>query len=105
MIKLHDVYDECGVISYEYVYVFGGRYNSFYHFALFNLVLGLSSIFIEIQEVQMMNGIYGDMTLYGHATILGDNKSIYRSVTISVQAIYISFWQPYRYIRLDCITF
>ncbi len=42
----------------------------FYHLALFNLVLGLTSIFIEIQEVQMMNGIYGDMTLYGYATIL-----------------------------------
>ncbi len=27
--------------------------------------------FIEIQDVQMMNGIYGDITLYGHATIIG----------------------------------
>ncbi len=43
----------------------------FYHLALFNLVLGLTSIFIEIQEVQMMNGIYDDMTLYSPATILG----------------------------------
>ncbi len=59
------------VISYEYVYVFGGRTTHFYHLALFNLVLGLTSIFIEIQEVHMMNGIYGDMTLYSHATILG----------------------------------
>ncbi len=42
----------------------------FDHLALFNLGLGFTSIFIEIQEVQMMNGIYGDMTLYGHATIL-----------------------------------
>ncbi len=42
----------------------------FYHLALFNLVLGLSSIFIEIQEVQMMNGICGDMTLYSHATFI-----------------------------------
>ncbi len=41
----------------------------FYHLVLFNLVLGITSIFIEIQKVQMMNGIYGDMTLYGHATI------------------------------------
>ncbi len=24
-----------------------------------------TTIFIEIQEVQMMNGIYGDMTIYG----------------------------------------
>ncbi len=46
----------------------------FYHLALFNLVLSLTSIFIEIQEVQMMNGIYGDMTLYGHATILGGQQ-------------------------------
>ncbi len=46
----------------------------FYHLALFNLVLGLTSIFIEIQEVQMMNGIYGDMTLYGHTTILGGQQ-------------------------------
>ncbi len=44
----------------------------FYHLALVNLVLGLSSIFIE--EVQMMNDIYGDMTLYGHATILGGQQ-------------------------------
>ncbi len=29
------------------------------------------SNFIEIQDVQMMNGIYGDMTLYSHATIQG----------------------------------
>ncbi len=43
----------------------------FYHLSLFNLVLGLTSIFIEIQEVQMMNSIYDDMTLYNHATILG----------------------------------
>ncbi len=47
---------------------------NFYHLALFNLVLGLTSIFIEIQEVQMMNGIYGDMTLYSHATILGGQQ-------------------------------
>ncbi len=26
--------------------------------------------FIEIQAVQMMNVKYGDMTLYGHATII-----------------------------------
>ncbi len=39
-----------------------------------NLVLGLTSIFIEIQEVQMLNGTYGDMTLYGHATILGGQQ-------------------------------
>ncbi len=32
------------------------------------------SIFIEIQDVQMMNGIYGDMTLYGHATIIGGQQ-------------------------------
>ncbi len=74
------------MISYEYVYVFGGQYNLFHHLALFNLVLGLTSIFIEIQEVQMMNGIYGDMTLYSHATIQGGQP-----VTISIQAIYISF--------------
>ncbi len=49
----------------------------FYHLVLFNLVLGLSSIFIEIQEVQMMNGIYRNMTLYGHATILGETTSPY----------------------------
>ncbi len=42
----------------------------FYYLALFNLVLGLTSIFIEIQEVQMMNGIYGDMTLYRFYNIL-----------------------------------
>ncbi len=47
---------------------------NFYHLALFNLVHGLTSIFIEIQEVQMMNGIYGDMTLYGHATIIGGKE-------------------------------
>ncbi len=52
-----------------YMYLEGGTAH-FYHVALFNLVLGHSSIFIEIQEVQMMNGIYGDMTLYSHATIL-----------------------------------
>ncbi len=46
----------------------------FSHLALFNLVLGLMSIFIEIQEVQMMNGIYGNMTLYGHAKILGGQQ-------------------------------
>ncbi len=45
-------------------------YLALFNLALFNLVLGLTSIFIEIQEVQMMNGIYGDMTLYSHATIL-----------------------------------
>ncbi len=64
----------------------------FFHLALLNLVLGLTSIFIEIQEVQMMNGIYGDMTLYNHATILGGQQvHIYRPLTICVQAIYISF--------------
>ncbi len=36
----------------------------------------------------MMNGIYGDMTLYGHANIIGGQ---HRPVTICVQAIYISF--------------
>ncbi len=56
------------------------------HLALFNLVLGLMSIFIEIQEVQMMKGIYMVMP-----PSYGDNKSIYRPVTICVQAIYISF--------------
>ncbi len=46
----------------------------FYHLALFNLVLGLKSIFIEIQEVKMKNSIYGDMTLYSHTTILGGQQ-------------------------------
>ncbi len=31
--------------------------------------------FIEIQDVQMMNGIYGDMTLYGHAIIIGGQQA------------------------------
>ncbi len=74
-----------------YIYIWRSVQLISFHLALFNLVLGLMSMFIEIQDVQMMNGIYGDLTLYGHATIIGDNKSIYRPVTICVQASYISF--------------
>ncbi len=45
----------CCDIQYE-LYVFEGRYDSFYHLALYNLVLGLTTdYFIEIQAVQMTN--------------------------------------------------
>ncbi len=40
----------------------------FYHLVLFNLVLGFTSIFIEIQEVQMMNG--------SHWTIITEKRPI-----------------------------
>ncbi len=40
----------------------------FYRLALYNLVLGITTILLN---VQMMNVTYGDMTLYGHATIIG----------------------------------
>ncbi len=78
----------------------------FYHLALFNFVFGLMSIFIEIQEIQMMNGIYGDMTLYSHATILGGTTSPYIDQSQYVYKLFIyPFPVPYRYIRLDFITF
>ncbi len=35
------------VISYEYVYVSEGRYDSFYCLTLYNLVLGLTTILIK----------------------------------------------------------
>ncbi len=64
------------VISYEYIYiyVFGGWYDSFYHWPNIIWCLAVRVFFIEIQDVQMMNGIYGDMTLYGHATIIGGQQ-------------------------------
>ncbi len=38
--------NESIVISYEYVYVSEGRYNSFYHLALYNLVLGFMRVIL-----------------------------------------------------------
>ncbi len=55
-------------ILWVYIYMKHGT-THFYHLALYNLVPG-QTYFIKIQAVQMMNVIYGDMTLYSHATII-----------------------------------
>ncbi len=52
------------------IHVFEGQYDSFYRLALYNFGAWPYDYFIEIQAVQMVIVIYGDLTLYGHATII-----------------------------------
>ncbi len=50
------------VISYEHICILS--------FGLMYFGAWPHRYFIKIQAVQMMNVIYGDMTLYGHTTII-----------------------------------
>ncbi len=66
-------------IQYEF-YVSEGQYDSFYCLALYNLVLGLTTILLKSKLFKWWMS-HGDMTDYGHATILvlllGDYRYIY----------------------------
>ncbi len=63
----------------------------FYHLALFNLVLGLTSILLKSKKFKWWMAYMVTWPYMVLPPSWGDSKSIYRPVTISVQAIYISF--------------